>query len=112
MLRVRVRNINIKGFNLVPYLPTSPKYSVSYSRSTYLLASFSIDFAALPSAAAHAKMVELCDHTAQWSFHYAFTVDGNLKCPHPPITDGDNWVDWWLVVGWIWGQRTSDTRCT
>jgi len=107
MLRVR----NIKGFNLVPYLPTSPKYSLSYIRSTYLLVSFSIVFAALPSAA-HPKMVELCGHTAQASSHYAFAEDGNLKCPHPPIIDRDNWVDWWLVVGWIYGRRTSDMQCT
>ena len=80
---------------MVPYLPTSPKYLLSYSQSDVLLVSCSIVFAALPSAgAAHPKMVELCDHTAQVSSLYAFTEDGNLKCPHPPIIDGDNWVDW------------------
>jgi hypothetical protein len=57
-------------------------------------------------------MVELYNHTTQVSSHYAFAEDGNLKCPHPPIIDGDNWVDLWLVVGWIWGRRTSDTQCT
>ena len=55
----------------------------------------------LPSAT-HPKMVELCDHTAHVLSHYAFAEDGNLKCPHPPIINGDNWEDWWLVVGWIW----------
>ena len=37
-----------------------------------------------------------------------FFPDGNLKRPHPPIIDIDNWVlvDWWLVVGWIRGRRT------
>ena len=87
---------------------------LSYSQSTYLLAvcaSLSIVFDASPSAA-HPKMVELCDHTAQVSSHYAFEEDGNLECPHPPIINGDNWVDWWLVDGWIWGRRKSDTQCT
>ena len=72
--------------------------------------SFSIDFAASPSAA-HPKMVELCNHTAQVSSHYAFTEDGNLKCPHPPIIDGDNWVDCggWLLVGYgVGGHLTRD----
>jgi len=54
MLRVR----NVEGFNLVPYLPTSPEYSLSYSGSTYLLlVSYSIVFAASPSTPAHPKMV-------------------------------------------------------
>ena len=35
MLRVR----NVEGFDLVPYFPTSPKYSLSYSRSDVLLVS-------------------------------------------------------------------------
>ena len=104
MLRVR----NVEGFNLVPYLPTSPKYSLN---PFVLLMSFTIVFAASPSAA-HPKMVELCNHTAQASSHHACAEDGNLKRPHLPIIDGDNWVDWWLVVGWIWGPRTSDTGCT
>ena len=64
--------------------------------------SYSIVFAASPSAA-HPKMVYMCYHKAHYlSSHYAFAEDGNLKCPHPPIIDGDIWVDWWLVVGWIW----------
>jgi len=58
------------------------------------------------------SMVELCNHTAQASSHHACAEDGNLKHPHLPVIDGDNWVDWWLVVGWIWGWRTSDTWCT
>jgi hypothetical protein len=107
MLRVR----NVEGFNLVPYLPTSPKYSLSYSQSAVLLVSFSIVFTASPSTA-HPKMVKLCNHTAQASSHHACTEDGNLKRPHPPIMDGDNWMDWWLVVGWIWGWQIPDTRCT
>jgi hypothetical protein len=45
----RVRNI--KGFNLVPYLPKLPKYLLSYGQSTDLLASFSIIYAASPKAA-------------------------------------------------------------
>ena len=99
---------------MVPYLPTSPKYSLSYSRSAVLLVSFSIVYAASPSAA-HPKMVELCNHTAQASSHHACAEDGNLKRPHPPIIDGvgDNWMlGWWLVLGWIWGRRTSATQCT
>ena len=58
-----------------------------------LFVSFSTVFAASPSAA-HPKMVELCNHTAQASSHHACAEDGNLKRTHPPIIDGDNWVDW------------------
>ena len=53
----------------------------------------------------HPKMVEL------WvSSRYAFAEDGNLKCPHLPIINGDNWVDWWLVVGGygVRGHLTHD----
>jgi hypothetical protein len=53
---------------------------------------YSIVFAASPSIA-HLKMVELCNHTAQASFHHEFAEDGNLKHPHPCIIDGDNWVE-------------------
>ena len=94
-----------------PIRQTSPKYSLSYSRSAVLLVCFPIFFAASPSAA-HPKMVELCNHKAQASSHHTCAEDGNLKRPHPPIIDGDNLVDWWLVVGWIWGRQTSNTRCT
>ncbi len=66
--------------------------------------SFSIVFAASPSAV-YPKIVELCNHTAQRSSHHGCAEDGNLKRPHPPIIDGDKWVDWWLVVDWIWGRR-------
>ena len=63
--------------------------------------SFPIIFTASPSAA-HPKMLELCNHTAQAPSHHACTEDGNLKRPHPPIIDRDNWVDWLLVVGcWL-----------
>ncbi len=94
MLRVR----NVEGFNSVPYLPTSPKYSLSYSQSAVLLVSFSIVFAVSPSAT-HPKMVELCNHKAHASFHHACAEDGNLKHPHPPIIDEDNWgIGGWLLV--------------
>ena len=85
MLRASV----VEGFSLVPYLPTSPKYSLSYSRSAVLLVSFSIVYAASPRAT-HPKMVELCNHTAQASSHHAFVEDGNFVRPHMPIIDGDN----------------------
>ena len=109
MLGVR----NIKGFNLAPCLPKLPKYSLSYSQSTDFLASLSIVFAASPSAIHH-KMMELCDHTAQVqvSSYHACAEDGNLKCSHLPIFDGDNWEDLCLVAGWIWGRQTSDMQCT
>jgi hypothetical protein len=67
-----LRFSNIKGFNLAPCLPKTPKYSLSHNQSTDLLASLSIVFAASPSAA-HPKMVELCDHIAQVSSYYAGT---------------------------------------
>ena len=53
--------------------------------------------------------MELCDHTAQLSSHYAFAEHGNLKCPHLPIIDGDNWVDWWcwLLVGYGVGRHLT-----
>ena len=103
MLRFR----NIKGFNAVPCLPKSPKYLLNYSLSNDLLARLPIISVASPSAA-HPKIVELCNHTAQASAHNACAEDGNLKCPHLPIIDGDNGVNWWLVVGWIWGRWASD----
>jgi hypothetical protein len=84
MLRVR----NVEGFNLVPYLPLSPKYSLSYSQCAVLVVSFCVGFAASPSAA-YPKMVELCNHTAHTSSYHACTEDGNLKRPHPPIINGD-----------------------
>ncbi len=101
----------IVGVMLVPYLSKLPKYLLSYSQSTDLLASFFIISAASPSAT-HPKIMELCNHTAQASAHYACAEDGYIKFPHLPIIDGINWVDWWLVVGWIWGRQTSDMRCT
>ena len=73
-----------------------------------MLVSVSIISAASPSAA-HPKIVELYNHTAQASAHHACAEDGYLKRSHPPIIDGDYQVDWWLVVGWIWGRGTSDT---
>jgi len=72
MLRVR----NVEGFDLVPYLPTSPKYSLSYP-ICYFVSEFFHHFAASPSAA-HPKMVELCNHTAQASSHHACAEDGVL----------------------------------
>jgi hypothetical protein len=65
---------------LVRTLFANIKYSLSY------YVSFSIVFAASPSAA-HPKMVELCNHTAQASSHHACAEDGNLKRPHPPIIE-------------------------
>jgi hypothetical protein len=101
MLRVR----NIKGFNLVPYLPKSPKYSLSYGQSTDLFAIFSIISAASPRAAGP-KIVELCNHTTKVSAHHACTEDGYIKCPHPPIIDGGIMLARWLVVGWIGSADT------
>ena len=97
MLRVR----NIKGFNLtLLYLPKSLKLVFAKLHPICcFVRSFCIVFAASPSAA-HPKMVELCNHPAQASSHHACAEYGNLKCPRPPIIAGDNWVDWWLVVGW------------
>jgi hypothetical protein len=106
MLRVR----NTKGFNLAPCLPKIAQVFAKIA-NLLLLVSFSIVFAASPSAA-HPKKVELCYHTAQASSHHACAENGNLERPHLPIIDEDNWVDWWLVVGWIWSRRTSDTQCT
>ena len=75
-----------------------------------MLESFSIVFAASPRAA-HPKMVELCDRTAHVSSHYAFTEDGNLKCPHPPILLMEiiGWIGGWLLVGYgVGGHLTHD----
>jgi hypothetical protein len=96
MLRFR----NIKGLNLVPYLPKLPKYSLSYGQSTDLLACFSIISAASPRAAGP-KIVEKCNHTTQASANHACADDGIIRCPHPLIIDGDIQVARWLVVGWI-----------
>ncbi len=96
---------------MVPYLQKSPKYSLSYGRSTDLLASFSIISAASPRAA-DPKIVGKCNHTTQVSAPYACAEDGYIKCLIPPIIDGDIQVARWLVVGWILGWRTLDTPCT
>ena len=103
----------ITGFNLVPCLLKSPKYSLSYSQSTDLLASFSIISDASSSAVyPNTKIVKLFYHAAQVSVHHTCTEDGYLQRPHPPIIDGDNRVDRWIVVGWASGWQTSDTQCT
>ena len=98
MLRVR----NIEGFNLVPYLPTSPKYSLSYSQSAVLLVGFFIVYAASPSAT-HPKMVGLCNHTAQASSHHARAEDGLL------LTEIIGWIGGWLLVGYgVGGHLARD----
>ena len=55
-------------------------------------------------------MVELCNHTAQASSHHACAEDDNLKRPHLPIIDGDNWGigGWLMVVYGVSGHLTRD----
>ena len=46
---------------------------------------------------ANPKQAELCNHTAQASFHNACAKEGRLECPDLPNIDGNIWWDWWLV---------------
>jgi len=62
--------------------------------------------------AANPKMNESCVHTdtAQRSSDRACAQDGNFKCPHPTIIDGDIWSDsgWFLGGFGVVGRLTRD----
>ena len=94
---------------MVPHFPPSARYSLSYSQSAVLLVSFSIVFAASPSAA-DPKMADLCNHTAHASSSDGFAEDGYFKRPIQPNIYGDIWsVSGWFFVGfWVGRPRTRD----
>ena len=60
--------------------------------------------------AADPKMYESFIDTAQRSSNRACAQDGNFKCPHPTIIDGDIWSDsgWFSGGFWVVGQLTRD----
>ena len=63
-----------------------------------------------PPRDADPKMNESFVHTAQRSFDHACAQDGNFKCPHPTIIDGDIWSDsgWFLGGLGVVGRLTRD----